>query len=58
LPKVIDFRRRLLRTQDGYLDAMLAYTQALADLAQAVGDPAFALGLYESTEKLQKPKDP
>jgi cobalt-zinc-cadmium efflux system outer membrane protein len=44
--RVLDVRRKLLRAQDGYLDALLAYTQALAQLATAVGDPAVAMGLY------------
>jgi len=43
--RVLDVRRKLLRAQDGYLDALLTYTSALADLAQAVGDPALAMGL-------------
>lgn len=47
--RVIDVRRKLLRAQDGYLDAQLAYTQALSDLASAVGDPALAMGLYRPT---------
>lgn len=42
--RVLDVRRKLLRAQDGYLDALLAYTSALADLAQAVGDPGLAIG--------------
>ena len=41
--RVLDVRRKLLRAQDGYLDALLVYTSALADLAQAVGDPALAM---------------
>jgi outer membrane protein TolC len=41
--RLLDVRRKLLRAQDGYLDALLAYTSALADLAQAVGDPALAM---------------
>ena len=41
--RVLDVRRKLLRAQDGYLDALLAYTQALADLALAVGDPTLAM---------------
>jgi cobalt-zinc-cadmium efflux system outer membrane protein len=45
--RVIDVRRRLLRARDGYQDALLGYTQALCDLAAAVGDPAVAMGLYE-----------
>lgn len=45
LLKVVDIRRKLLRAQDGYLDALLANAQALADLALAVGDPALAVGI-------------
>lgn len=41
--RLLDVRRKLLRAQDGYLDALLAYTSSLADLAQAVGDPALAM---------------
>jgi outer membrane protein TolC len=48
--RVLDTRRKLLRAQDGYLDALLAYSQALADLGLAVGDPAAAMGLYQKTE--------
>lgn len=47
--RVLDVRRKLLRAQDGYLDALLTYTSALADLAQAVGDPALAVGSYIPT---------
>jgi cobalt-zinc-cadmium efflux system outer membrane protein len=56
--RVLDVRRKLLRAQDGYLDALLAYTQALADLALAVGDPALAMGLYQEPEALPKPNRP
>ncbi len=48
--KVLDVRRKLLRAQDGYLDALLAYSQALADLGLAVGDPAAAMGLYKTAD--------
>lgn len=41
--RLLDVRRKLLRAQDGYLDALLAYTSSLADLAQAVGDPTLAM---------------
>jgi cobalt-zinc-cadmium efflux system outer membrane protein len=44
LLRVLDMRRKLLKAQDGYLDALLTYTDALADLAQAVGDPSLAMG--------------
>ena len=50
LPSILDVQRKLLKAQDGYLDALFAYTQALADLAQAVGDPGLALGLYRASE--------
>jgi hypothetical protein len=42
--RVLDVRRKLLRAQDGYFDALITYTSALADLAQAVGDPGLAMG--------------
>lgn len=41
--RLLDVRRKLLRAQDGYLDALFVYTSALADLAQSVGDPALAM---------------
>jgi outer membrane protein TolC len=41
--RLLDVRRKLLRARDGYLDALLGYTTALADLAQAVGDPSLAM---------------
>jgi cobalt-zinc-cadmium efflux system outer membrane protein len=44
--KVIDVQRNYLRAFDAYLDALLEISQARADLAAAVGDPALALGLY------------
>ncbi|MCX7664604.1 MAG: TolC family protein [Gemmataceae bacterium] len=52
--RLLDVRRKLLRAQDGYLDALLAYTSALADLAQAVGDPALAM----QPAALIKPDEP
>lgn len=48
--RLISIRQKLLHAQDGYLDALLAYTQALADLGLAVGDPALAMGLYQPDE--------
>jgi outer membrane protein TolC len=47
LLRVLDVRRRLLRARDGYLDAQWTYSQALADLALAVGDPTLAMGVYQ-----------
>ncbi len=41
--RVIDVRRKLLKTRDGYLDAQWEASQAQADLAAAVGDPALAV---------------
>jgi cobalt-zinc-cadmium efflux system outer membrane protein len=41
--RLVDIRRKLLRARDGYLDAQWEYTQALADLAAALGDPGLAL---------------
>jgi cobalt-zinc-cadmium efflux system outer membrane protein len=43
LVRVLDIRRRLLRARDGYLDALWELSQARADLAAAVGTPAFAM---------------
>jgi cobalt-zinc-cadmium efflux system outer membrane protein len=43
LPQVTEFRRKLLKARDGYLDALLEMRQALADLAAAVGDAAIAV---------------
>ncbi len=45
--RVLDVRRKLLRAQDGYLDALLGHNQALVELAIAVGDPALAMGIYQ-----------
>jgi len=41
--RVIDLRRKLLRARDGYLDALWEVSQAVADLAAAVGDPGLAV---------------
>jgi cobalt-zinc-cadmium efflux system outer membrane protein len=41
--RVLDVRRKLIRAQDGYLDALWELTQAWADLAAAVGDPTLLL---------------
>ena len=41
--KLNEARRKLLKTWDGYLDALWEVTQAEADLAAAVGDPALAI---------------
>jgi outer membrane protein TolC len=41
--RVIDVQRNLLRAADGYLDARYEVSQASADLAAAIGDPAVAI---------------
>jgi outer membrane protein TolC len=41
--RLIEFRRRALKAHDGYLDALLEFSQAQADLAAAVGDPVLAI---------------
>jgi hypothetical protein len=40
---VVDIRRKLLKADDGYWDAVWEMRQALADLAAAIGDPALAV---------------
>jgi outer membrane protein TolC len=42
LGRTIDVRRRLLRAQDAYLDALFELSQAQTDLAAAVADLSFA----------------
>jgi cobalt-zinc-cadmium efflux system outer membrane protein len=44
--RVIGVQRNLLRATDAYLDARFEVSQAHADLAAAVGDPALATGAY------------
>jgi cobalt-zinc-cadmium efflux system outer membrane protein len=41
--KLLEGRRKLLKSDDGYLDALWEVSQAVADLAAAVGDPALAI---------------
>jgi cobalt-zinc-cadmium efflux system outer membrane protein len=41
--QIVDLRRKLLKAEDGYLDAVWEVRQALADLAAAIGDPALAV---------------
>jgi outer membrane protein TolC len=41
--RVIDVQRNFLRAADGYLDARYEVSQASADLAAAIGDPAVAI---------------
>jgi cobalt-zinc-cadmium efflux system outer membrane protein len=58
LSRVVEFRRKLLKGRDGYLDALLETRQALADLAAAVGDPAPALGCGPGTDEPDGPSSP
>jgi cobalt-zinc-cadmium efflux system outer membrane protein len=48
--RVLDFRRKLLKAQDAYLDALWEVSQARADIAAAVGDPTIALTGRETRE--------
>lgn len=41
--RVIDVRRKLFQARDGALDAQFELSQALADLAAAIGDPSVAV---------------
>jgi cobalt-zinc-cadmium efflux system outer membrane protein len=41
--RLLDFRRKLLKAHDAYLDALWESCQAQVDLATAVGDPALAI---------------
>jgi cobalt-zinc-cadmium efflux system outer membrane protein len=43
LLRILDVRRKFIRAQDGYLDALWELTQAWADLAAAAGDPGLLL---------------
>jgi cobalt-zinc-cadmium efflux system outer membrane protein len=51
--RVIDIRRKLLRAQDVYLDALWAVRQAQADVLAAIGEPV--LGLCEPPPEPAKP---
>lgn len=53
--KVIGVQRNYLRAFDAYLDALFEVSQARADLAAAVGDPALALGLYTPAQPAPLP---
>jgi outer membrane protein TolC len=44
--RLIGVQRNYLRAFDNYLDALYELSQARADLAAAVADPALAVGLY------------
>jgi cobalt-zinc-cadmium efflux system outer membrane protein len=59
--RVIDVRRKLLRAQDGYLDALYEARQAQDDLAAALGDPSVVCPPAHPAlllEPLQTPKKP
>jgi hypothetical protein len=57
--RVLGVQTNLLRTIDAYLDARFEVSQALADLAAAIGDPALATGAFacvrESDSRLGMP---
>jgi cobalt-zinc-cadmium efflux system outer membrane protein len=53
--KVIGVQRNYLRAFDNYLDALYELSQARADLAAAVADPALAVGLYAPSAKPPAP---
>jgi hypothetical protein len=48
LKAVVDVRRKLLKGQDSYLDALLSVNQAKADLLAATGEPALELCMPEA----------
>jgi outer membrane protein TolC len=48
---VVETRRKQLKIQDGYLDALWELRQARADLAAAIGDPALAVLSWTPEEK-------
>jgi cobalt-zinc-cadmium efflux system outer membrane protein len=49
--KVINIRRKLLTARGGYLDALWEASQARADLAAAVGDPAWTVNAEKPSPK-------
>jgi cobalt-zinc-cadmium efflux system outer membrane protein len=42
--RILDVQRKVLKANDGYLDAQFEVRQAMADLAAALGDPSVAVG--------------
>src|SRR6202020_2724009 len=46
--RLIDMRRKSLRADDGYLDALWELLQAQADLAAAAGDPSLVVPCLRS----------
>jgi outer membrane protein TolC len=56
--RVLDFRRKLLKARDAYLDALWEVSQARADIAAAVGDPTVALTGLEVPEGPQAQTPP
>src|SRR5262249_36822735 len=53
--RVIGVQRNLLSAMDAYLDARFEVSQAHADLAAAVGDPALAAGSYPGASRGDPP---
>jgi cobalt-zinc-cadmium efflux system outer membrane protein len=54
--KIIGVQRNYLRAFDTYLDALMELSQARADLAAAIADPAMAVGLYAPCAKPAAPQ--
>ncbi len=55
---LIETRRKQLKAQDGYLDALWELRQARADLAAAIGDPALAVLSWKPEDKKQRAPAP
>jgi outer membrane protein, heavy metal efflux system len=56
--RVIGVQSNLLRAMDAYLDARYEVSQALADLAAAVGDPAMISAPKPASEQVPTPSNP
>jgi hypothetical protein len=56
--KVLSMDRAILRATDAYLDARFEVSQARADLAAAMGEPALATGGAQSVPEKELPGPP
>jgi outer membrane protein TolC len=56
--KVLGMERAILRATDAYLDARFEVSQARADLAAAVGEPALATGAAQPVPEKEPPGPP
>jgi outer membrane protein TolC len=54
--RLLEIRRRVLRARDTYLDALWELSQARADLAAAVGDPALGYATAQAPPPNPQPK--